>query len=74
MVDTVQKLGLLLLYVVMAGYAVLMLCIFVQLLFRAAIEKHRRRQFTERNGGAAYTLRWFDGKRDWANTWIPEIL
>ena len=71
MVDTGQALGLVLLYVVLAGYAVLMLCIFVQLLFRAAIEKHRRRQFNKKNGGAAYTLRRFDGKRGWANTWLP---
>ena len=69
--NTGQRLGLVLLYVVMAGNAVLMLSIFVQMLFRAAIERHRRRQFTERNGGAAYTLRRFDGKRGWANTWLP---
>src|SRR6185295_14667958 len=55
----------------MAGYAVLLLCAFVSVLFRAAIERHRRRQFAERNGGAAYTLRRFDGKRGWANTWMP---
>src|SRR6185295_18397416 len=55
----------------MAGYAVLLLCAFVSVLFRAAIERHRRRQFAERDGGAAYTLRRFDGKRGWANTWMP---
>ena len=71
MMDTGQTLALVLLYAVMAGYAVLMLRIFVQLLFRAAIEKHRRRQFTERNGRAAYTLKRFDGKRGWANSWLP---
>lgn len=71
MLDTGQTLGLVLLYVVMAGYVVLMLSLFVQVLFRAAIERHRRRQLTERNGGAAYTLRRFDGKRGWANTWLP---
>ena len=69
--NTGQTLGLVLLYVVMAGYAVLMLPIFVQILFRAAIEKHRRRQFTEKNGGAAYSPRAFVGKRSWANTWLP---
>jgi hypothetical protein len=58
-------------YVVMAGNALLMLRIFIQILFRAAIERHRRRQFTERNGGAAYTPRRFDGKRGWANRWLP---
>jgi hypothetical protein len=67
-----QRLGLVLLYVVMAGNVVLMLSLFIQILFRAAIERHRRRQFTERNGGvAAYTLRRFDGTRGWANTWLP---
>ena len=70
-----HRLGLVLLYVAMAGKALLMLRIFVQIL-RAAIEKHRRRQFAERNGGAAYTLRGFDGKRGWANRGLsrnPEI-
>ena len=71
MMDTGHTLGLVLLYLAIAGYVALMLRIFIQILFREAIEKHRRRQFTERNGGAAYTLRRFDGKRDWANTWIP---
>ena len=66
-----QRLGLVLLYVVMAGNAVLMLRLFIQILFRAAIERHRRRQFNEKNGGAAYTLRGFDGKRGWANRWLP---
>ena len=71
MMNIGQRLGLVLLYVVMAGNAVLMLRIFVQILFRTAIENHRRRQFTERNGGAAHNLKRFDGKRDWANTWLP---
>ena len=69
--NTGQRLGLVLLYVVMAGNGVLMLSIFVQILFRAAIKRHRRRQFTERNGGVAYTLSRFDGERGWANTWLP---
>ena len=69
--NTGQRLGLVLLYVVMAGNAVLMLRLFIQILFRAAIERHRRRQFAERNGGAAYTLTGFDGKRGWANRWLP---
>jgi hypothetical protein len=64
-------LGLILLYVVMAGYAVLMLRILVQILFRAVIEKHRRRQFTKKNSGAGYTPRGFVGKCGWANTWLP---
>jgi hypothetical protein len=66
-----HRLGLLLLYVVMAGNALLMLRIFVQILSRAAIERHRRRQFAERNGGAAYTLNRFDGKRGRANRCLP---
>jgi hypothetical protein len=58
-------------YVVMAGNALLMLRIFIQILFRAAIERHRRRQFMERNSGGAYTPRGFHGKRGWANRWLP---
>lgn len=68
--NTGQRLGLVLLYVMLTGYAVLMVRIFVQMLFRRAIEKHRRRQFTEKNG-AAYTTRAFFDKRGWANTWMP---
>ena len=71
MMSTGYRLGLVVLYVVMAGNVVLMLRIFVQILFRAAIEKHRRREFAERNGGAAYTPRGFNGKRGWANRWLP---
>jgi len=71
MMNTGQRLGLVLLYVVMAGNAVLMLRLFVQILVRAAIERHRRRRFTEKNGGAAYTPRAFAGRRGWANTWLP---
>jgi hypothetical protein len=69
--NTGQRLGLVLLFGVMAGNVVLMLRLFVQIVFRAAIERHRRRQFAERNGGAAYTPREFDGKRGWANSWLP---
>ena len=69
--NTGQRLGLVLLYIVMAGNAVFMLRLFVQIVFRAAIERRRRRQFAERNGSAAYTLRRFDGKRGWANRWLP---
>lgn len=69
--NTGQKLGLVFLYVVMAGDAVLMLRLFIQILFRKAIERHRRRQFAERNGGATYTLRGFDGKHRWTNRWLP---
>lgn len=68
---TRERLGLVLLYVVIAGYAVLMLRIFVQILFRALIEERRRRQFTERNGKATYTFRALVGKPGWANAWLP---
>ena len=68
--NTGQRVELLLPYVVMAGIAVLMLRIFLHMRFRAANEKHRRRQFAERNGGAAYTARGFVGKRGWANRWL----
>jgi hypothetical protein len=66
-----QRIGLVLLYLVMAGNALLVLRIFIQILFRAAIERHRRRQFMERNSGGAYTPRRFHGKRGWANRWLP---
>jgi hypothetical protein len=69
--NTGQRLGLVLLYVVMAGNAVFMLSLFIQRLIRAAIERHRRLQFAEMNGGAAYTLKGFDGKRRWLNRWLP---
>lgn len=69
--NTGQRLGLVFLYVVMAGNAVLMLRLFIQILFRKAIERHRRRQFAKRNGGATYTLSGFDGKRGWTNRWLP---
>jgi len=71
MMDAGHIFGLVVLYIAMAGFVVLMLYIFVQVIFRAAIERRRRRQFTERNGGATYTARTFDGKRGWANTWLP---
>jgi hypothetical protein len=67
--NTGQRLGLVLLYGAMAGNAVLMLGLFIQILFRAAIERHHRRQFAKRNAGAA--PRGFDGKRGWANKWLP---
>jgi hypothetical protein len=69
-----HRLGLVLMYVLMAGNAVLMLRIFIQILFRTAIENHRRRQFNEMKGGAAYNLRLFDGKRGWANRGLPRNL
>lgn len=69
--NTGQRLGLVLLYVVMAGNGVLMLRLFIQILFRAPIERRRRRRFASRNGEAAYTLNRFDGKRGWANRWLP---
>ncbi len=69
--NTGQRLGLILLYVMMAANAVLMLRLFIQIVFRAAIERHRRRQYAEKSGGAANTLREFDKKRGWANRWLP---
>jgi hypothetical protein len=71
MMNTGHRLGLVLLYVVMAGNALLMLRLFIQILFRAAIERPRRQPFAERNDGAPYTLRGFDGKRGWTNRWLP---
>jgi hypothetical protein len=69
--NTGQRLGLVLLYVVMAGNAAFMLSLFIQILIRAAIERRRRRLFAEMNAGAAYTLKGFEGKRGWVNRWLP---
>jgi hypothetical protein len=70
MMNTGQTLGLVLLYLALAGYVALICRIFIQILFGAAIERRRRRQFAERNGGAADSPRGY-GKRGWANTWLP---
>ena len=70
--NTGRILGLLFLYVVMAANAVLMLRLFVQIVFGPTIERRRRRrQLSERNGGTAYPFKRFDGKRGWANRWLP---
>ena len=69
--DTGHKLGLMLLYCVMAGYAVLLLRIVVQIFFRAAIERHRRRKWLEQNAQEASTSRASVGKRGWTNTSRP---
>lgn len=69
--DTGHKLLLMLLYCVMAGYAVLLLRIVVQIFFRAAIEKRRRRKWMEQNAQPSYTFRALVGKPGWANTWLP---
>jgi hypothetical protein len=69
--DTGHKLGLMLLYCVMAGYAGLLLRMVVQIFFRAAIEKRSRRKWIEQNAQDAYTAGALAGKRGWANTWLP---
>ena len=66
-----QRLGLILLYALMLGNAVLMLSLFVQILSRGVIERRRRRQITEGNVGAAYTFRRLAGKRGWASRRLP---
>jgi hypothetical protein len=70
--DTGHKLGLLMMYSVIAMYALLMLRILIQLLFGAAIEDHRRRQWRKQHGGPAHTYRAMVGKADWANSWLPQ--
>src|SRR4030095_12470712 len=70
MMNTGQTSGLVLLYLAIAGYVTLMLRIFFKILFRAEIEKRRRRQFAERNGGATDPPG-SDASRGWANTWLP---
>lgn len=69
--DTGHKLGLMLLYCVMAGYAMLLLRMVIQIFFRAAIEKRQRRKWTEQNAQPAHTFRALVGKRGWANAWLP---
>jgi hypothetical protein len=69
--DTGHKVGLIFLYCVMAGYAVLLLRIVIQIFFRAAIEERRRQEWIEQNAQKADNLRAIAGKRGWANTWLP---
>lgn len=69
--DTGHKLGLMLLYFGMVGYAVLLLSIVIQIFFRAAIQKRSRRKWMEQNEQPSYTFRGLVGKRGWANTWLP---
>ena len=69
--DTGYKLGLILLYCVMAGYAVLLLRLVVQIFFKTAIEKRHRRKWTEQTAQPAHTFRALVGKRGWANIWLP---
>src|SRR4030095_10769625 len=65
--DGGHRLGLGLLYAVMATYALLMVRMLVQILFGSAIENHRRRQWRRKHAGAAYPFRSLSGKRGWAN-------
>jgi hypothetical protein len=64
-------LAFVLVYIMIAGYAVLALRIFVQVLFRTAIENRKRRPRTEKNAAHTHTFRELVGKRGWANTWLP---
>ena len=68
---TGYNLGLVLMYSVVAAYAVILLRILVQILFGAAIENRRRRQWIQEHGGAAHTFRAMAGRRGWANVWLP---
>jgi len=70
--DMGHKLGLLFFYCVMAGYAALLLGIFAQIFFRAAIEKRRRRKRIEQNAQPANKFRALVGKRGWHNSWLPK--
>jgi hypothetical protein len=58
-------------YLVMATYALVALRILIQILFGAAIEDHRRRQWRKEHGGPAHTYRAMVGKAGWANAWLP---
>ena len=70
--DTGHKLGLLMMYSVIAMYTLLMLRILIQLLFGAAIEDHRRRQWRKQHGEPAHIYRAMVGKGGWANSWLPQ--
>lgn len=68
--DLGHRLGLMLFYCVMAGYAVLLLSIVARIVFRAAIEGRRLQKWVEQNAQPAYTLRALVGKRGRANAWL----
>jgi hypothetical protein len=71
--DTGHKLGLMLLYGGLVGYAALLLRILVQVLFREAIERRRRLHWAESNPETASGFAALTGKkRGWANTWLPK--
>lgn len=66
--DLGYRLALLLLYIMIAGYAVVVLRIFAQALFKTQIEKHQRRRLIKMNAETPDTFRAHVGKRGWANT------
>jgi len=70
--DTGHTFGLLMMYAVMAIYALVMLRMLIQILFGAAIEDRRRRQWRKQHGGPAHTYRAMVGKDGWANSWLPQ--
>ena len=69
--DTGHTFGLLMMYSVMAIYALVMLRMLIQILFGAAIEDHRRRQWQKQHRGPAHNYRAKVGKAGWANAWLP---
>jgi hypothetical protein len=70
--DTGHKFGLWMMYSVIAMYTLVMLRILIQILFGAAIEDHRRRQWRKQHGDPAHTYRAMAGKGGWANSWLPQ--
>ena len=70
--DTGHTFGLLMMYSVMAIYVLVMLRMLIQILFGAAIEDHRRRQWRKQHDGPAHTYRAMAGKGGWANSWLPQ--
>lgn len=70
--DTGHKFGLVMMYSVIAVYALLILRLLIQLFFGAAIENHRRRQWMQEHGGAAHTFGAVAVNRGWANAWLPK--
>ena len=70
--DSGHRLGLVLLYAVMATYALIMVRMLVQILFGSAIENHLREQWRRKHAGASYPFRSLSGKQGWANARLPK--
>lgn len=70
--DSGHRLGLVVLYAVMAIYALIMVRMLVQIMFGSAIENHLRQQWRRKHAGAASPFLSLSGKRGWANACVPK--